>query len=85
MNDVGTEGSEPVRRIEARLAHRAVALVEQVGEAIGGTVVELRDVVIRDVVRAKVLANPVVMRESLRVALGRDDFRRRSVAEIEVA
>ena len=82
--DVHAEGPEPGRRIEARLPHRPVALVEERRERVGGAVVEIGHLVVGHLVGAIELPGAVVVRPPLLVALVGDDLRRGAIAEVEV-
>jgi hypothetical protein len=84
VDDVDAEGTEAVRRVEARLTHRAVALVEELGERIARLVVVEREVVVGHLVRAVVLAHAVVVRSALLVDLVGQHLRRGAAAEVEV-
>ena len=84
MNDVDAERAEPVGRIEPRLAHRAVSLVEQGGQRIALAVVVLAEVIIGDLGRAVILAHAIVVRPSPLVLLVADCFGRRPLSGIPV-
>ncbi len=85
VDDIHAERTEAIRRIEAGLPHRPVALVEQRRESIGLSVVILRDIVIRDLVGSEIFFHQLVMGAALRVALRRDHFGSGTFAHIEIA
>ena len=85
MDDVHAEGAEPVRGVEARLAHGAVALVEEVGQAVRLAVVIARDVVVRDLVGLVVLAHAVVVAAPRGVPLVGFDLGRGALAAVVIA
>lgn len=74
VEDAGAEGAEARRGIEARFAHGAVGHIEEGREAVRGAVVEARDVVLGDLVRAVILAHAIIVSPALAVALAEERF-----------
>jgi hypothetical protein len=85
VDHVDVQRSEALGRVEARFAHRAVALVEERRQPVGLRVVVARRIVVRDLVGAVVLARPIVVRPALGVPLVALDLRGRAVALVVVA
>ncbi len=85
VDDVDAERPEAVRRIEAGLAHRAVALVEEGCQLVLPGIVVWSLVVIGYAVRPEILLCQIVVRSALCVELGGYNFRRGTLAQSEVA
>ena len=85
MNDVDIERSETIRWIEARFAHRAIALIKQRSQRVRRAIVVFVDVVISHLMRLVILFHQIVVRLALGIAFPRYHFGRRSFSEIPVA